>query len=100
MLNRQNFTFSQNKTAKKQKKLDFFNLTYYLYTERKKKQRKFGYIKICLYICNRKMVGQDPHRWAPSKGSVLFSYLWQRFPWFPLPSQGEPFKKEEKDLVI
>ena len=47
------------------------------------------------------MVGQDPHRWAPSKGSVLFSYLWQkflniRFPWFPLPSQGEPFKNEEK----
>ena len=44
------------KLKKKIKKLDFFNLTYYLYTERKKKQRKFGYIKICLYICNRWLV--------------------------------------------
>ena len=45
------------KIKKNVKKLDFFNLTYYLYTNaRKKKQRKFGYIKICLYLCSRWLV--------------------------------------------
>ena len=49
------------------------------------------------------MVGQDPHRWAPSKGSVLFSYLWQRLKFpngSPAPLRGNLFKKEEKDLVF
>ena len=64
----------------------------------RKKQRKFGYIKICLYICIQ-MVGQVPHRWAPSKGLVLFSYLWQKleFPNGSLASlRGNLLKKEEK----
>ena len=45
------------------------------------------------------MVGQDPHRWAPSKGSVLFSYLWQRLKFpngSPAPLRGNLLKKEEK----
>lgn len=48
---------------------------YYLYTERKKKNiENLDILKfVCIFAV---MVGQDPHRWAPSKGSVLFSYLW------------------------
>ena len=34
------------KIKKNKKKLDFLNSMHYLYLERKKKQRKFGYIKI------------------------------------------------------
>ena len=73
MLKRQNC----KKNKKNVKKLDFFNLTYYLYTERKKKNKENLVILkfVCIFAV---MVGQDPHRWAPSKGSVLFSYLWQK----------------------
>ena len=75
MLNRQNYTFFQNKTTKNEKKLDFFNLMHYLYIERKKKNKENLVILkfVCIFAV---MVGQDPHRWAPSKGFVLFSYLW------------------------
>ena len=32
--------------TKNEKKLDFFNLMYYLYKNARKKHRKFGYFKI------------------------------------------------------
>ena len=60
------------------KKIDFFNLMHYLYMNaRKKNKENLDILKfVCIFAV---MVGQDPHRWAPSKGSVLFSYLWQKF---------------------
>ena len=48
------------------------------------------------------MVGKVPHRWAPSKGSVLFSYLWQKLEFpngSPAPLRGNLFKRR-KDLVF
>ena len=51
-LNRQNYAFSQNKTTKKRKKIDFFNLMHYLYMERKKKNKENLVILkfVCIFV--------------------------------------------------
>ena len=55
---------------------DFFKTTAEIH---KKKCLIIKYGDILKFVCIfAVMVGQDPHRWAPSKGSVLFSYLWQK----------------------
>ena len=59
------------------KNLTFLIYALFIYGTQEKNKENLDISKFsCIFAV---MVGQDPHRWAPSKGLVLFSYLWQKF---------------------
>ena len=70
--------------------------------ERKKKQRKFGYIKICLYICNRWLV--KTHTGGRHQKVRSFFHIYGKdFLGSPAPLRGNLLKKkkkQKKDLDI